>query len=311
MINRLLLAGLISVASVGACADYMFEVDGNLSFGEITEDSDYGYEDEFDTEATDFSAKIFFGKVSSNDVPIREAGFLSKKSSVSLSRNKKAVDFDDYCCGNTEVSRTERRLTGRFVLPNPNIILGLSYVQGDIDLFGYENSDISGYSADVGFYISDNSALWLSYENVDLDFDYFSYRDLGESTIKATYKRVSQIGSSNHLSWSVEVERTEEFDLAYGDSDRNSIGGSVVWYLNPKLSFGAGLRLDSRDLRYYGDSADATGAVFTPRASYDINENIGFYVKVRSEVMIIEDDYYGEDTDISDLSTTIGITARF
>lgn len=308
MINRLLIAGLLSVSSVGVCADYMFEVDGNFSFGEITEDPDYGSEDEFDTDATDFSAKIFFGKVSLNDVPIREAGFLSKKSSVSLSRNNKVVDLDDFCCGNTEISRTEVRLSGRFVLPNPNIIMGLGYVQGDIDFFGYKNSDISGYSADIGFYISDNSALWLSYENVEIDFDLFSFRDFDGSTIKATYKRVSQIGSSNHLSWKVEIERTEEYRFSHGVTDRNSIGGSVVWFLNSKLSFGAGMRLDSHDLSYYGD---ATGAVFTPRVSYDINENFGFYVKVRSEAIIVDDDYSGDDTDISEFSTTMGITARF
>ncbi len=313
VVNRLLLAGLISVASVGVCADYMFEVDGSLGSGEITEDSDYSYDEDHDTEATNFSAQVYFGKVSSNGVPIREAGFLSKKSSVILSRNEETLERDGFF-RDFEISRTELRLSGRFVLPNPNIILGLGYFQGEIDFSGYDNYDLSGYSADIGLYVSDSSAILLSYETAEIEDDYYS--DIDESTIKATYKHVAQLGSSSHLAWQVEIERAEEYDLLYREGDRSSIGGSVVWYLNPKLSFGAGLRIDFHDLSYYGyygDSVDATGAVFTPRVSYDINENIGFYAKIRSEVMIIEDDGYydDEDADISDFSTTVGITARF
>lgn len=309
MVNRLLLAGLLSVASVSVCADYMFELDGSLASGEIMGDS--GSEYDHDTEATNFSGQIYFGKVSSNDVPIREAGFLSKKSSVILSRNEEAVELYRFLSRNSEVSRTEMKLVGRFVLPSSNIILGVGYVYGDITSFGNNVTDISGYSADIGFYVSDTSALWLSYENTGLDFGVFGLSDFDESVVKATYKRVNQLGSSSHLSWQVEIERAEEYNLHYGKADRNSIGGSIVWSLNPKLSLGAGLRLDSLDIRNYEYSEDATGAVFTPRVSYDINENIGFYVKVRSEVIIIEDGYDDDEADVSNLSTSIGITVRF
>lgn len=307
MYKRLLIAGLISVLPLGVSADFQFELDGGFGSGELSfeyEDSYFYNDDEdFDTKTISLSGKAYLESVSSDGVPFREAGFLSKKSSVSVTRNVYSVEFSSY-----EVDVTSDVLSGRFV--GSSMILGAGFVQGGNDYSNYYDDfkiHRNGFILEVGTYLTDNSAIWLDYEKVDYDGAWRSSK--GEKIISLNFKKVSQLGENNHLAWYLMAEHFDGRDFIVWNTKRTSVGGGVKWYFNQKFGVGAGLQVDQYSPE---DDSDANGAVFTPEVSYDFSESFGVYLKIRSEALIIEDDFYDdEDEDVSDVTTVFGITARF
>ena len=290
-----LLSACLFVVPVVAHADFTVEVDGNLGFGTLTYDSDLGDSD-YDIETAAFAARAYLGRVNSDNYPFREAGFLSKKSSISLKRSTYQEEDTP-----KDIERNITELSARVVLPNPNFILGAGVVRGDYNPSFGNNLDRDGYSVQLGAYVSDWGAFWIEHREAEIEFA----SPFDETETSFVFKQINKIGRVGHLVWMVKAGKSEELSII-GQSDKRSVGGNVKWYFNQKFGVGGGLQLDFYDAQILGD---AVGAVFMPEISYDFNENIGLFANLRSEAIIPDDS--PTDLEVSNVLSVFGVTARF
>ncbi len=300
MIRKILSLTVLVSLPVVASADYLVELDTSFGVGELSIDDDFSGEESYDTELFGGAGTVFFKKVSTAAVPVREAGFLSKVSSFSVFYSQREGDLD--------FSTFENELTqvqGRFVFSGANIILGASIFDGS----GKLGTDTSreGVGVQIGKYLSDASALWLSYSDGEYAIERngsFSDIKTDETAVALVYRNVS-----NRIAWQVGVGHFERFEtLLFREAKGISVEGEVTWYFHQKL--GVGVELSSNIYSDVEFSDDASGAVFSPKISYDMTENFGIYANIRSEFVILEDDD-GDEFDISDVSYSFGATVRF
>lgn len=295
--------GLASFVSA-AQADYLVDINAQLmsASGEYEYDDSFYDDTDIDESATALSATIFFSEVSTAGVPIREAAFLSKNSSVTFSAGSATIEYEDDF-GDDEIETDAMGVSGRFVLPGSNIILIAGYSTGEVDYdFGPDfDIDTEALTLGAGWYINDRSSLTLTY--TETEFDYAFFEDETEEYL-LMYHQVQDIGSKNHLAFSVYAELYDD-----GDSyDAFTFGADIAWYFNRQL--GAGVRLESisgedDDLDYEDYSFEVS-----PFISYDFSDNFGLYGEFNLIAGEIDSDD-GDDADFASAGITIGANARF
>ncbi|MFL0805234.1 MAG: hypothetical protein K6L81_16090 [Agarilytica sp.] len=304
MIRKILSTAVLFSLPVIATADYMVELDLNLSQGEVTYELDgFSGEEDTDTEGVNFSGQVYLGGVSTDGVPIREAGFLSKKSSVGAlyGTSKEEFSSSDY-----EVD--SMILFGQYVSSRTDFIIGGGLVEYEItrDYFGGElTADQHSYVITAGRYVGDKSAFMLSVAKTEMD-----EADYSDMSLSGSFKKVHDLGSENYFSWAARFSYIDGVrSFTFDDDGRTlSVGGELVWYIQRKLGLGMDLRLDLFSGLDRVDSA-AT-ALFSPKISYDFSEKFGLSANIRSEATVIEFDDDG-DYEVSDVSYTVGATVRF
>ncbi len=296
MLKKIFVAISILSVSLSTYADFLVELDAGYGSGEYTTDSDVGPKFTDDISRYNLDGKIYFGLVDTDSTPFQEAGFLSKKSSVSVSLD--SLTYDQELGGDYEIS--ENTIAGRFVIPGPNLILMASLVDGEEDYENF-NSKKNGYGFGIGFYTGNNGALTIAIEKLDVEFS--SPPDDKETTSRINYKHVAGSGSCR-VAFEVFGEYYS-YEDNYLDTEGNrfSVGGNIMFYINQKLSVGAGLQLDFLDF----DFEDGVGAIFTPQVNFDITEKFGIYANIHSEAISYDDDV---DDAIDVTSRYINIGAR-
>ena len=157
--KKLLLAAVTGCLSTAAAADYRVELTAGYRSIESTLDNTYSrYTD--DETAYQFAGAFFFDSVSTDSVPVDEAGFLSKNSSVSVynlmiqeeSKRQETYNGFDYGYeGRHHYRQTGIGYRGVYGKGIFNVDLGQLYSNGDS---GARMISIGG-----GAYLTDNSAI--------------------------------------------------------------------------------------------------------------------------------------------------------
>lgn len=314
--SSLLLSSAFLASSL-SYADYFVEIDAALALGSGARDyeSDFGdNETDYDTSGSFVGATVYFGPVSTNDVPINEAAFLSKQSFGAFFLVEDEVEWDD----GDERNENDTFIAGRAVV-HDTVILGAAYGKGDHDssivvdsFFGVESvtlkydSELIGF--EVGAYLSDTNAFVFSYSKEDFEWD--SGFDAEIDTVGITFQQVDKLGGAKHIAWSVGFENVS-YETNFGrEEDQVRLDAGLTFYFTNR--FGAGARLatvlvEGEDSEYDYDGAQT---VFMPHLAYEINENVGVYLVTESQATILEYDDGDEVTDAS-LEYTFGLNVRF
>ena len=157
--KKLLLVAVTGCLSTAAAADYRAELTADYRSIESTLDNTYSHYT-FDETAYQFAGAFFFDSVSTDSVPVDEASFLSKNSSVSVynlmiqeeyKRQETYNGFDygyEYRDHYRQTGIGYRGVYGKGIF---NVDLGQSYSNGDS---GARMISIGG-----GAYLTDNSAI--------------------------------------------------------------------------------------------------------------------------------------------------------
>ncbi len=306
---RILMVIFLMLGALSAYADHRVEVRGSVGFGDFTIEQDNMDVSESDVDTLEFSAKVYLDQIASERGPLSESGFLSKSSHVDLyvsrySRTRASTvnadrDIDEYSLG------------GRFVFSSIPVFVGGSLGDQEIDYSDSEALTGNKYRLEFGGYVTDTSALWLERVESRLEFQSIGLKR-NHKTTSLKYRHINLLSSRKALVWMLHLEESDAVRVI-GSYDRKSLGGSIKFYLNEKMGFGAGVRFDD----YQADSvsgldADLSGAVFSPEFSYDFHENVGMYVNIRSEAVVLDvSNSNNLDSDVSEVVYSVGLTGRF
>ena len=157
--KKLLLATVIGGLSTAAAADYRAELTANYRSIESTLDNTYS-RDTYDETAYQFAGAFFFDSVSTDSVPVDEASFLSKNSSVSAYNQ---VKHEEYKRQET-YNGFDYGYEGRYHYRQTGIGYRGVFGKGifNVDLVqGYSNGDSGARMISIGggAYLTDSSAL--------------------------------------------------------------------------------------------------------------------------------------------------------
>lgn len=314
MLNKFILGAGVLLAASSAMANFTVEGDVSLGFGyaEAEVDSNrssYSADAEIDTSTRALKGQAYFGRVTTADVPFREAGFLSKLSSVYLdvSRRKTETEYDDDYDSEYEVKT--KRLGIRGVIPGPNLILG--GFKGTED---FDGTDFDLLGVSIGFYIGDGGALTFEYSTREYEESYYDYFDgyvddeSSEKSVVVNYKQVSSMGERNHFAFwgQIGIDRYDsEYDGDSNDGNGYTIEGGITWYKGQKLGFGASILYMYQD----SDSGEVLLSKFSPALTYDFVENVGLKVQLTSMYQLAEYDF--ADIETTGIELSAGLTVRF
>lgn len=275
-----------SATAKDANADFFIEAGFSLEAGAgtdtITQPSGGKDEFDYDISANEALVTAYFGSVSTTAAPFREAGFLSRNSSISVVRLSKETEYDNsFTTDNDTIT-----LNGRFVIPGPNIILGAERTK-------IESTDTKLNTLYAGMYLNEQSALTLTYSKGS-GYKYEEY--------SAQYKHVKKLATSHHLSYHFALSRSDDSNFDWKEIQAE---GTVTWYRNQRIGLGIGIQT------IFGSfgNLDFFGIRTTPRFSYDFNEHIGIYTQLESYGEFGEDD--DTETEIAEFTLRAGVTGRF
>lgn len=296
---KYLIAGLgLGVLAANVQADYIADVQLSLGAGYGEYDVEMSDDIEVDTSYDELAATIYLGRVSTDAVPIREAAFLSHRSSIGVYRQSAEVEYDfGYGYPELTVKSSDKGIVGRFVIAGPDLILMAGLTRGDYD----SEVDLDGRLLGLGIYLDQRTALTLQYTVVEAELKRNPSVDLDdEKTIELAFKRTQPTGSKGYLAYRVEFSTYDDGD----DYDSTTFGGGVTWYPMPKFGFGVNLSLSSGS----GDGYDDSEATVSPHISFDFNENVGFFAELDSTAGEYDG---GSDEEFSFVGLTTGLNVRF
>jgi hypothetical protein len=274
------------ILSSVAKADYVTELELLLQ----DSNNDYGNNLEEESDGKLLRATVYFSPVTTENVPIAEAGFLSRQSSlgidyIDLDTDYKYAGF--FSDSNGSESENGKLLSGRFVLTGSELILGVDIGQVEVK---YDNngflydSDIDIIDLSIGWYLTDMSALTFGIGRTIDETEYqgifsgFDFRIEEETTsILVDYKHVfslyggSYIGINGGIVLSETTDDSSDSYLAIQESV------AVDWYPNERFSIGFDMEYinyDSDDFNYdYYE--DVTELSYSLNTRYYFNEKIG------------------------------------
>lgn len=286
--RRLIWLFPILILSSVAKADYLTELELRLQ----DSNNDYRSNLEEETDGKLLGATVYFSPVTTENVPIAEAGFLSRQSSlgidyIDLDTDYKYVGF--FSGSNGVESEKGKLLSGRFVLTGSELILGMDIGQVEVK---YDNngflydSDIDIIDLSIGWYLTDMSALTLGIGRL-LDETEYLYAFIGSdvfykteeetTSILVDYKHVFSLYGGSYISINGGIVLSETTD----DSSESYLAiqesVAVDWYPNESFSVGFDMEYinyDSDDFNYdYYE--DATELSYSLNTRYYFNEKVG------------------------------------
>lgn len=198
-----------------------------------------------DTKNTLVGAEIFFDKVTIGSHPYAEAAFLEQASSFvvahfSTDLTSTAFDFS-----------TDETFFGiQYVVPDSLLIFRGVYVTGGGDYENGLNGDIdaNGFILDIGKYITRNSAILVSYSQLDGEANFIPSTTV---TIKATeigvgYKIVENLQDGAGFNFELVLTSSNtDFNTTSETNTMTEFSGD--YYLNQAISIGASLEMNSGD----------------------------------------------------------------
>lgn len=292
LVGLSLLTGATSVH-----ADYI--VDLGLEFGAGT--GEYSYDSfpdiDVDTDYIEINGKVYFGRVATKNTPIREAGFLSKQSSVFFSYSDSEAEYSASGFPNEKSEYNSKLLAANFIIPGPELILGI-YL-GDAEVEDSTKDDVRGIR--IGSYIGAKAAIALTYLVTESEYvdDVPSEID-DQKHLALQYKQVNSIGSRSFLNFEITAIRYDE-----GDYDDTTLGGDITWYPNKKFGVGTSLEVTVGS----GDNYDEVSSTFSPYIIFDFNDNVGIYAELQSTSATTE--YDDEDVEYTFIGLNTGVNVRF
>lgn len=275
---------ILMLSSV-ADADYITELELRL------QNTNTDYQENIEEKADEIlvDATVYFSPVTTENVPLVEAGFLSRQSSMGISYVDTDTDTDfkyeePFAQRNVSESSKGKYLSGRFVVTESDLILGVEIGQVDKN---YETTgtlydsttDIIGLS--IGWYLTDVSALTFRLGEAQAKTEYrYLFLDYSENTeeetdsISVDYKHVFSLYGGRYVSINSGILLLEVsgdwFDSYKGILE----SASVDWYLHQRFSIGCDLKYANYDFdnTSYSDVKDIFYSVNT---RYYFNEKVG------------------------------------
>ncbi|MAT93672.1 MAG: hypothetical protein CME59_13825 [Halioglobus sp.] len=268
--------------SVGAQADYRWQLDGQAGRTNIDVGRDDGDVDQFG-----IGGRFYFDDVDTGNGPLGEAAFLDHASYVGA--GYVYTDLDDIV---DDLDGDTYEINARYVLPLDSIPL---IFEGAWTRETPEFSDIDYFRIGFGAYLTDTTTVVLSYRTSDVD----ESDEVDAGDIDAYELAVEHLW---HLDGDAAIKVEGSYGLIdVGDNDVNdgddidswNIGGT--WYINRNLGFGlAYSRFDN-----FGIEEDTYGV----SAEWFVNEDIGLSLGyAHSEV---------DDTDVESDAVVLGAELRF
>lgn len=226
-------SALALCAAVSAQADN-FQLEVNAGWAQGTVDVGVA---EADYDGYIWSGTIFFSEVDTRGGPWREAAFMDKEGSLSLTQ----TDFSD----EDDLGETTTSINGRFLSDDYILELGVDQISyGE----GYEDDEEHIFSLGFGAYLNDHSDIVATYSrSSDTEID----------ALAVNYHNVIQRASS---AWGIDLGGTY---LEVPDESGFGLTAGAIYYPTPKLGIGA-----SVDVLSIGDYETQT---FTALAEYFIN----------------------------------------
>ena len=262
------LALLPLLFSTSAFADYRFEL--TLSGSESSTETTSKFSDEkfeHDNDARGAELTFYFSPVSTKNVPLAEAAFLAKASSLSYEYSRARYNGDILLD-----TQTDKKIALHTVIAD-RAILGVfsdnREYEADDRLFRYSNSH-NNWGVYAGAYLTDSSTLTLSVTKHDSDFGSL---DGTPSLYSLRYNNLIAINSQYLALYAAAGFANSEY------TDNTSVFEmGLAWYFNNHISTGV-------EWRYYS-SDDYNAHHIRPSLDYHINENVAVslaYAAVRDE----------------------------
>lgn len=259
--KKVLLAALISGFSTAAIADYRAEISGEYYKTEVSE-QDYYSTDTYEDTTYIFTGTLYFSPVSTDNVPVGEAGFLSQESSITLSNGiEKSTNTYNYqpSYGGSYSSeyRNHYRDTGlSYRGVYGNAIVNVEYSQS---YYGGESGG-SLRKLGGGAYINENSALTAYIVNAS------PKRGDSETGIGVNYHFVTSNNEKSNFSVDVEL-------LKIADLTALHLEGGMYFTSANKLYLEVNRAENDDD--YYDDSYDE----FAVGYEHFFNEKVGLSIR--------------------------------
>lgn len=215
----------------------------------------YSELDEVDEYSVNLQAKYYFSAVSTADLPLVEAAFLQKASSLTLTTSN-----NNYKAGSYENDTYTRSLNANYFFPDSIIFVGAGVSQqkhaihnfdDGNDTYDYSTDWRSDVSARIGVAPIEGLQVWSEFYE---DYSVSEYWNLNAKYVKPL---------SNGKAINTEIY--------YSDNDNfgvRSVTASADYYFTHRLSVGAGLA----HILYDRDDNDS----YHVRARYFVTQNISF-----------------------------------
>ena len=209
-------AGLGLAISSAAQAEYQFEIGaisgtGDIEIANVKADQDF----------IGLSGAYYLQPVDTTKGPLSEAAFLDRSSSIQFAATTGEIDID----GGDDADVDTYLVSSRLVQKESGWLIDLGYQLDKIDGSGFDDEDIDTYTIGAGKYILENTAVILSYSNIDSDDAY--QLDLEHMWL------LEQGG----IKLDAEVGRV--VDAGFQSDDLDFWGLSSTYYVNDRLGFGA------------------------------------------------------------------------
>ncbi len=179
---------------------------------------------------------IFLAPVSTDNVPLAEAAFLGKASSVSVLAGYSASDYGS----NAESSGYPLGAGITYVLPQQPLALHASFSRVKEDLDNPYSGDVTTkvLQLGAGYYVQDNAMVALTYAKADSDINSGSGNgDATAKTLILSGKYIADLGAGQYLNLEPSLVRQTED----GEDDVTAIAFGADFYPVPETSIGAGM----------------------------------------------------------------------
>jgi hypothetical protein len=282
-------AATLALAALPAQADFQLVVDGEMG----SSSKKYDKQKSTDTDLLALSGKFYFDKVSTQNSPVRVAGFLSQESSVSAKYQNSDAD-------NSKARHNSLISLDYHVKDTPwRVGVGMGKVAQDLG----NNLDIDAtiFALGGGYYINAHSLLSAEiYTEQDDLYDQSNIILMYETVVPSEQRTLHIVGTMD--------SSAIDYD-AGGPVDQSSIllSGKATLFLNPQLGVGGRVTLGGTSY----DSDDYESIVtLGVHASYDFNEMIGASIYLDAGAGTYEPDA-GTDTDFTTNTWGIEVEGRF
>ncbi|MEN0036307.1 MAG: putative porin [Cellvibrio sp.] len=217
----------------------------------------YSELDEVDEYSINLQGKHYFSAVDTTGLPLAEAAFLQKSSSVTL-----AASNNNYKSDNYENDTYARSLNVNYFIPNSIFFVGAGVSQQKHNIHNFDGGDDAGvydYSTDWGSNL--NARIGVApIEGLQIWSDFYENSDISDYwNLSAKYVKP------------LSNERAVSTEVYYSDNDYGprTVIVSADYYFTHRFSVGVG----AARFMYDGDYRDDTNS-YHVRARHFVTENI-------------------------------------
>ncbi|MEX1033141.1 MAG: hypothetical protein WDZ30_07250 [Cellvibrionaceae bacterium] len=271
---------------------------------------------EVESDSNTLRGRLYFGRVSTADLPLAEAGLFSKQGNASLSiessDTRSKVTWRPERTSGFASTPLDASSTGRgtaissdveLVTPGPPFIVGLGLATGesktDSDSSGggvERESDFRATRLQLGFFVNDRATLRYHYTKQDTEGD--AALDRKRTSHDLSVRQLVSLSNGQYLSvWGGYAISTTEFEGAPSNMRREQLGVGLSYYPIRALKLSIGYR-KSRQV----DGVDNDNDEYHYGLGYFFSDTVALSLQVSKA----ESDYAAPDTGTSSTSTSMG-----